>query len=205
MKLTVNGRLHEHDGSGSISALLEELEAVKAHAAVMVNGEVVPAAEWNTAVLSENDEIEMLVFPAIAYVTTGTGRPVGLYTDTEIVDDIALADAYGLFVTAYPDCLPLPEENRLTGRYGRRTGVGGVIATREPAFALPLDEVTLPEVVAAASTPWATSMVGKWPLANLDSPDWLEHPLASGFQWAAGSPSTSWRTKTWFAAWPNGF
>jgi len=53
-------------------------------------------------------EIEMLIFPAITYVTTGTGRPVGLYTDTEIVDDVALADAYGLFVTAYPDFLTLP-------------------------------------------------------------------------------------------------
>ena len=62
MKLTVNGAPHEHGGSGSVAALLEELGAVKAHTALMVNGAVVPASEWEVVKLEEKDEIEMLVF-----------------------------------------------------------------------------------------------------------------------------------------------
>jgi len=62
MKLTVNGDAHEHRGDGSIDALLEELGANKAHTALMVNGDVVPAEAWASTALKENDDIEMLVF-----------------------------------------------------------------------------------------------------------------------------------------------
>ena len=62
MKLTVNGEPHEHPGDNSIDALLEALGANKAHTALMLNGHVVPSAEWKTQTLNENDEIEMLVF-----------------------------------------------------------------------------------------------------------------------------------------------
>jgi len=62
MKLTVNGELHEHQGNGSIDALLDELGARKEHTALMVNGDVVPATAWKSTELKENDDIEMLVF-----------------------------------------------------------------------------------------------------------------------------------------------
>jgi sulfur carrier protein len=62
MKLTVNGESHEHCGTGTIDALLEELGANKAHTALMVNGDVVPSDSWASTALKENDEIEMLVF-----------------------------------------------------------------------------------------------------------------------------------------------
>ena len=62
MKLTVNGDAHEHQGDGSIDALLEELGANKAHTALMVNGDVVPSEQWEATTLKENDEVEMLVF-----------------------------------------------------------------------------------------------------------------------------------------------
>jgi thiamine biosynthesis protein ThiS len=62
MKLIVNGEPHEHQGNGSIDALLEELGANRAHTALMVNGNVIPAENWTTATLNGNDEIEMLVF-----------------------------------------------------------------------------------------------------------------------------------------------
>ena len=62
MKLTVNGEAHEHAGDGTIDALLEELGANKAHTALMVNGDVIPAESWGATVLNENAEIEMLVF-----------------------------------------------------------------------------------------------------------------------------------------------
>ncbi len=62
MKLTVNGDEHNHQGGGSIDALLDELGAKKEHTALMVNGAVVPSEAWNSTALKENDEIEMLVF-----------------------------------------------------------------------------------------------------------------------------------------------
>ena len=62
MKLTLNGKPHELRSSGSITALIKELGATAAHTAIMVNGEVVPAEEWETTELNENDEVEMLVF-----------------------------------------------------------------------------------------------------------------------------------------------
>jgi len=62
MKLTVNGEPHEHQGGGTIDTLLEELGAKKAHTALMLNGKVVSSNGWKTTTLSENDEVEMLVF-----------------------------------------------------------------------------------------------------------------------------------------------
>ncbi len=62
MNLIVNGEKHEHTGSGTIDALLEELEANQAHTALMVNGDVVPSESWKNTALNENDEVEMLVF-----------------------------------------------------------------------------------------------------------------------------------------------
>ena len=53
-------------------------------------------------------EIEIFVFPAIADVAGGTGRPVGLNTDAEIVDHITLADAQGLIMSGEQDFLTLP-------------------------------------------------------------------------------------------------
>ena len=62
MKLTVNGEPHEHQGNGTVDALLDELGANKAHTALMVNGEVIPLDRWAAETLNENDEVEMLVF-----------------------------------------------------------------------------------------------------------------------------------------------
>ena len=62
MQLTVNGEAHEHPGSGTLDALLDELGANKAHAAAMVNGDVVPSTEWAAINLREGDVVELLVF-----------------------------------------------------------------------------------------------------------------------------------------------
>ena len=62
MKLTVNSEPHEHQGSGTVNALLEELGANQAHTALMINGNIVPSTEWETTTLNENDDIEILVF-----------------------------------------------------------------------------------------------------------------------------------------------
>ena len=53
---------------------------------------------------------------------------------------------------------------------------------------LPYEERTIPEVLASAAEPWATSMVGKWHLSSLD-PDagTLGDPGLQGFAWHSGS------------------
>lgn len=75
----------------------------------------------------------------------------------------------------------------LTGRYGRRTGAIDLIGFANSWYELPLDEVLLPEMLAEAPQPWATSAVGKWHLASVQGLG-AEHPLLQGFDWHAGSP-----------------
>ena len=62
MNLKVNGEQHDHQGGGSIPALLAELGADAERTALMVNGAVVSSNDWNTTLLKENDEVEALVF-----------------------------------------------------------------------------------------------------------------------------------------------
>lgn len=62
MKLLVNGEPHAHHGDANLDVLLDELGANKAHTALMLNGDVVPANHWKTTPLKENDTVEMLVF-----------------------------------------------------------------------------------------------------------------------------------------------
>ena len=62
MKLTVNGEPIELPGAGTISTLLEKIDAVEAHTALMRNGQIVPSKDWKNTTLNENDEIEVMVF-----------------------------------------------------------------------------------------------------------------------------------------------
>ncbi|MBT3380306.1 MAG: sulfur carrier protein ThiS [Lentisphaerae bacterium] len=62
MNLLVNGETVEHSGEGDLLSLLTEVGANPKLCAVMVNGSVVPRETWADTALSENDEIEILVF-----------------------------------------------------------------------------------------------------------------------------------------------
>ncbi|MEQ1508556.1 MAG: sulfatase-like hydrolase/transferase [Myxococcota bacterium] len=85
---------------------------------------------------------------------------------------------------AYDTCSP-SRSALLTGRYGRRTGVGGNLSPESGAFELPLRELTIPEVLATAPDAWATSAIGKWHQSSFGSPSNLNHPGAQGFDWYA--------------------
>lgn len=101
----------------------------------------------------------------------------------------ALAADGVLFERAY--ATPVCSSTRaalLTGRYGRRTGVGGVIGDVDPPFALPDAEVTLAEMLRSAPTPYTSAAVGKWHLANQRSFGWAWHPLSQGFARFSGTP-----------------
>ncbi len=89
-----------------------------------------------------------------------------------------------LFRQAYASPLCSPTRAMiLTGRYGFRTGIGGLVdfAGGEPGLSA-ARERTLPEVL----TGYDSSLVGKWHLADPHF-DGLQHPLESGFRYYAGS------------------
>jgi arylsulfatase B len=85
---------------------------------------------------------------------------------------------------AYGTCSPT-RAAVVTGRYGRRTGVGGLIDPNESDLELPLSEITLPEMLQEAPHDWSTSLVGKWHLSSYTSPSALSHPGDQGFDWYA--------------------
>lgn len=62
MKLIVNGKLHEHQGAGTIQDLLREIAAIPEQVAVMVNDRVISRAEREGVVLKEDDRVEVLSF-----------------------------------------------------------------------------------------------------------------------------------------------
>jgi arylsulfatase A-like enzyme len=96
----------------------------------------------------------------------------------------ALAARGLLFRQAYASPLCSPSRALiLTGRYGFRTGVGGLVdfAGGEPGLSAARERI-LPEVL----TGYDSSLVGKWHLADPRF-DGLQHPLESGFRYYAGS------------------
>jgi arylsulfatase A-like enzyme len=57
----------------------------------------------------------------------------------------------------------------------------------ETDLELPLDELTLPEMLQQAPQAWSTSLVGKWHLSSYGSPSALTHPGDQGFDWYAAT------------------
>lgn len=94
-----------------------------------------------------------------------------------------------LFRNAYarPVCSPT-RGDIMTGRHGRRYGLGKIIHSALDEFELPLDETTLAHVAKASPVgTYATSAVGKWHLSAFDSPSAFDHPLLLGWDWYSGS------------------
>ncbi len=60
MKLTVNGRPHEHRGDGSVGAILVEIGADRDKIAAMVNEKIVASAEFDETHVVEGDTLEIL-------------------------------------------------------------------------------------------------------------------------------------------------
>lgn len=101
---------------------------------------------------------------------------------TPVIDGLA---AEGIrFENAYatPTCSP-SRAALLTGRYGRRTGVGRTVnADATPAQQLSGDEVGLPEALErAADGAYRSAIVGKWHLGAYANPSGTTHPAEFGF------------------------
>jgi sulfur carrier protein len=62
LKLTVNGEAHDVPSGITVRGLLERLELTRGPVAVERNGDVVPRAEHEGAVLADGDVIEVVHF-----------------------------------------------------------------------------------------------------------------------------------------------
>ncbi|MEZ4316754.1 MAG: sulfatase-like hydrolase/transferase [Myxococcota bacterium] len=102
-----------------------------------------------------------------------------------------LADAGVRFTRAYasPVCSPT-RGTLMTGRMPRRTGLGWIADTGTRDIFLPYESTIIPEMLeeARGADAWSDSAIGKWHMAGPQAPDWLMHPLDSGFSWFAGAP-----------------
>lgn len=61
MKITVNGKAHDCLPGATVSVLLEQLALTGRRVAVERNGEIVPRSQHSAVVLTEADQIEIVV------------------------------------------------------------------------------------------------------------------------------------------------
>lgn len=103
--------------------------------------------------------------------------------DALAAEGVRFDRAYG-----YTSCSP-SRAALLTGRHGRRTGIGRTVSEdRDADDALSLDEVTLPELLRDhAPTPYQSAAIGKWHLAASGTPDAADHPRLAGFDHHRGA------------------
>jgi arylsulfatase A-like enzyme len=117
----------------------------------------------------------------------GEGRvvPSTPHLDKLAAESVLFRNAY-----VYPVC-SATRAALLTGRYGRRTGMGGIIELGRSEYELPLAEVTLPEALdlggRAKGLQWSAIAVGKWHLAGYQTPSAFRHPLLQGFDHYRGT------------------
>ena len=97
-------------------------------------------------------------------------------------DGVLFRNAY-----SYPVC-SAARAALLTGRYGRRTGMGDALMVGDPDR-LPHAEQTLAELLKRAQRPYATAAVGKWHLAGKAAKHWKRDALDQGFDSFHGSPA----------------
>lgn len=114
-----------------------------------------------------------------AYGESATAPPTPRI-DALAAEGVRFRNAYG-----YPVCSPT-RAALLTGRYGRRNGLGAIIRATS-RWELPLDEVTIPELLDLGAWDYATTAVGKWHLSGWSTPSALRHPNLQGFDHYQGS------------------
>ncbi|MEZ4319240.1 MAG: sulfatase-like hydrolase/transferase [Myxococcota bacterium] len=118
--------------------------------------------------------------------------------NTPTIDALAAQGVRFTETWGTPSCSPARAQV-LTGRHGRRYGLGNRVDMRpnHPTYALPQAEVTLGEL--ARSVGYSTSFIGKWHLTSY-AEGWEQAPAEQGFDWFAISggnlnvPSTSEET-----------
>lgn len=110
------------------------------------------------------------------------GRPATPNIDRLAAEGVRFENAY-----SNPACSPT-RATILTGRYSFRHGIGHIISYPLDAIGLPLDEVSIPEMLESGGGRYDHSQVGKWHLGVLAGQGPFD-PLRQGFNWSAGSVS----------------
>ncbi len=64
MNFVLNGNTHNHNGDGSLAALLVEIEADKEQVAVMINNSIIKKETINKRSLQDGDQIEIITYAA---------------------------------------------------------------------------------------------------------------------------------------------
>ena len=62
MEIILNGDKQQIENQSTIILLLNSLKINKEHAALMINGNIIPSSNWDSHRLNENDEVEIMVF-----------------------------------------------------------------------------------------------------------------------------------------------
>ena len=60
MELTINGEKREIKKSQNLSDLVKELDIKAPHFAMALNQQVVPRSKYNSTIIKENDQIEIV-------------------------------------------------------------------------------------------------------------------------------------------------
>jgi arylsulfatase A-like enzyme len=108
------------------------------------------------------------------------------HAPTPVLDWLASNGVQFTRAYANPLCSPT-RASMLTGRYGFRTHIGAIIRPGRDEYALPLEEITLPEVFAAGTGAHiATAAIGKWHLGSPQTGGAL-NPNLQGFEWFEGT------------------
>jgi arylsulfatase A-like enzyme len=107
---------------------------------------------------------------------------------TPVIDQLALDGVLFRNAYSYPSC-SAARAATLTGRFGRRTGIGDILTFTGDTFELPLAEVTVAEALRASALGYSVSAVGKWHLSGARTASFYDHPLLQGFDGWIGTAS----------------
>ena len=64
MNFILNGKSYTHNGNGSLSALLREIEADKKQIAIMINNDIIKKNTIENILLKDDDRIEIITYAA---------------------------------------------------------------------------------------------------------------------------------------------
>ena len=67
MEIILNGDKQQIENQSTILLLLNSLKINKEHAALMINGNIIPSSNWDSHLLKENDEVE-IILSALIYL-----------------------------------------------------------------------------------------------------------------------------------------
>jgi arylsulfatase A-like enzyme len=117
---------------------------------------------------------------------------------TPVIDSLAANGVLFEHAYACPTCSPTRGEI-MTGRFGFRFGLGNPIKEWLAEPALPLSEVTLPEMLDhAGATPIPNAVIGKWHLGSL-SVGGADDPNLQGADWFEGTLGNLWHGQDYFS------